>query len=365
MRVVACLVLAACAAPAGTVTQAITNGSDDGGDPAVVALVDDQGNVGCTASVIEAHTVVTAAHCIEAIEPRKIRAWFGGDVYARVTGGSADPAFDPTTFANDVAALTVFDAASMPPLVRETAPPVVGDVVRVVGFGTTSAMASDSTTKRAGSATISEVTATDFTVMPMPSQPCHGDSGGPAITAAGTLGGIVSHGDSGCSMYAVYTRVDAASAFIDQYLATTAPGTVSVGQACLYDGQCSDGPCLVASDDDELAFCGKACTRDGECPDAMTCDDGECRYPLPSPGALGGACTGDRDCTSGTCLDDLCTRSCGAAAACPTGFSCGGKREGYCYVESGGCGGCSSGGGPGIVIALLVLARARRSRRCA
>ena len=69
MRVIACLVLAACAAPAGTVTQAVTNGSDDAGDPAVVALVDDQGNVGCTASVIEAHTVVTAAHCLGAVEP--------------------------------------------------------------------------------------------------------------------------------------------------------------------------------------------------------------------------------------------------------------------------------------------------------
>ena len=79
--------------------------------------------------------------------------------------------FDATTFANDVAALTFFDPVPVPALVRETAAPVVGDVVRVVGFGTTSAMASDSTTKRAGSATISEVAATDFTVMPTPSLP--------------------------------------------------------------------------------------------------------------------------------------------------------------------------------------------------
>jgi hypothetical protein len=365
MRVIACLVLAACAAPTGTATQAVTNGSDDAGDPAVVALVDDQGNVGCTASVIEAHTVLTAAHCLGALEPRQIRVWFGGDVYSQVTSGRADSMFDATTFANDVAVLTFFDPAGVPPLVRETAAPVVGDVIRVVGYGTTSAMASDSTTKRAGSAMISEVQPVAFTVMPAPSQPCHGDSGGPAITAAGTVVGVVSNGDSGCSGHAVYARVDAATAFIDQYLADTAPGTVSVGQACLYDGQCVDGPCLVASDDPELAFCGTACTHDSDCPEAMACDDGECRYSVPSPGALGGVCTNDGDCTSGTCLDGLCTRSCGAAAACPAGFTCGGAREGYCYLESGGCGGCSSGGGPGFVIALLVLARARRSRRCA
>jgi hypothetical protein len=365
MRVVACLVLAACAAPTGTATQPVTNGSDDAGDPAVVALVDDQGNVGCTASVIDAHTVLTAAHCITVVDPRKIRVWFGGSAYSDVAGGRADPMFDMVTFANDVALLTMRDAAEVAPLVVESAAPMVGDAIRVVGFGTTSAMASDSTTKRAGSAMISDVEEVQFTVMPAPSQPCHGDSGGPALTAAGTVVGVVSNGDSGCSDHAVYARVDAASAFITQYLADTAPGTVSVGQACLYDGQCADGPCLVASDDPELAFCGQACAGDGECPDAMACEDGQCRYPVPSPGALGSTCAEDDACTSGRCLDEVCTRSCGPAAACPSGFTCGGAREGYCYVESGGCGGCASGGAPGWLIALLVLARARRSRRCA
>jgi hypothetical protein len=368
MRVIACLVLAACTAQTGTATQAVTNGSADADDPAVVALVDDQGNVGCTASVIEAHTALTAAHCIQSIDPRKIRVWSGGGIYSAISAGSADPMYDASTFANDIALLTFRDAAQVTPLVRETAAPVVGDVVRVVGFGTTGAMASDNTLKRAGSAMISDVQAVEFTVMPSPSQPCHGDSGGPAITAAGTIGGVVSNGDSMCSDHAVYARVDAAQAFIDQYLADTAPGTVSVGQACLYDGQCAGGACLVTSDDPELAFCGKACTGDGDCPAAMACDDGECRYPVPSPGALGSTCADNGDCTSGACLDGLCTRSCGDAAACPAGFACGGKREGYCYVaEGGGCGGCASSGSPALVIGLglLVLARARRSRRCA
>jgi len=366
MRAIACLVLTACAAQTGTATQPVTNGSDDTGDPAVVALVDDLGNVGCTASVIEAHTAVTAAHCIESFDPRKLRVWSGGGIYSAISGGRIDPMYDGATFANDVAMLTFRDAAQVAPLVLETAMPVVGDVVRVVGYGTTGAMASDNTMKRAGSAMISDVQAAEYTVMPAPSQPCHGDSGGPAITAAGTIGGVVSHGDNMCSDHAVYARVDAARAFIDQYLAATAPGTASVGQACLYDGQCDGGPCLVATDDAELAFCGKACSSDGECPEAMACDDGECRYPVPSPGALGGVCMANGDCTSGTCLDGVCTQSCGGATTCPAGFSCGGTHANYCYVaEDGGCGGCASGGAPGLIIALLGLARARRSRRCA
>ena len=241
MRAIACLVLTACAAQTGTATQPVTNGSDDTGDPAVVALVDDLGNVGCTASVIEAHTAVTAAHCIESFDPRKLRVWSGGGIYSAISGGRIDPMYDGATFANDVAMLTFRDAAQVAPLVLETAMPVVGDVVRVVGYGTTGAMASDNTMKRAGSAMISDVQAAEYTVMPAPSQPCHGDSGGPAITAAGTIGGVVSHGDNMCSDHAVYARVDAARAFIDQYLAATAPGTASVGQACLYDGQCDGG----------------------------------------------------------------------------------------------------------------------------
>jgi hypothetical protein len=366
MRGIACLVLAACAAPVGTAAQAITNGSDDAGDPAVVAIVDDQGNVGCTATVIEAHTALSAAHCFVGIDPRKLRVWFGGSVYSVIAAGRSHPMFDPTTFANDIALLTFRDAAQPAPLAIETAAPLVGDTIRIVGFGTTSATASDNTTKRAGSAMIGDVQPAEFTIMPTPSQPCHGDSGGPAITAAGTVDGVVSHGDGACSDHAVYARVDVAKPFIDQYVAETAPGTASAGQACLYDGQCDAGPCLVASDDPELAFCGKPCTSDGDCPAMMACDDGECRYPVPSPGALGGACATDGDCTSDTCLDSVCTRSCGPSAACPSGFVCGGTREGYCYPSvDGGCGGCAGGGAPGLVMGLLVLARARRSRRCA
>ena len=363
MWVIACLALAACAAPAGTAAQAVTNGSDDAGDPAVVALVVDQGNVGCTASVIEAHTVLTAAHCLGAVEPRKIRVWFGGDVYSQVTGGT-DPMFDATTFANDVAVLTFFDAAGVPPLVRETAAPVVGDVIRVVGFGTTSAMASDSTTKRAGSATISDVQALAFTVMPAPSQPCHGDSGGPAITAAGTVGGVVSNGDGGCSDHAVYARVDAAAAFIESISGRHGAG----------DGERRAGVSVrravrrwAVPGGERRPASSRSAARVHARQRLPRRDDVR-RRRVPVSRALARRarrCVHER---SRLHERHMPRRTVHAqlrrAAACPAGFTCGGRARATATWRAAGAR-MLERRWAGDLIALLVLARARRSRRCA
>lgn len=360
MRVAVWLVLAGCAAPEGNISQPITNGSDDPGDPAVVALVDATGREDCTASIIEAHTALTAAHCFAGFDPRLLRVW-SGTAYSQVTGGRIHPMYDPSTFASDVALVTFRDAATVPLLALDPGVPAIATVIRVVGYGTTSGSASDEGVKHAGSAMISDVQPTELTVVPDPALPCRGDSGGPALLPAGTIGGVVSRGDTMCADHAIYSRVDVAMSFVSSYLADTAPGTATTGAPCLYDGQCAGGPCLVASDDPQLAFCGKACTHTSDCPDAMTCQDGECRYPLPSPGALGSTCMGDGDCTSGICLRGACSRSCGGSAMCPTGFSC---SDNYCAaVGGGGCGGCESSGSPALVMALLVLARARRSGR--
>jgi hypothetical protein len=361
MRRLAWLVIAGCVAPEGSAVQSITNGSADAGDPAVVALVDPTGRAGCTATVIEAHTAITAAHCVTGFDPRILRVWFGGGDYSAVSGARTHPMFDPTSLANDVAVVTFRDPAQVAPLALETAAPAVGTVIRAVGYGTTAAGSDDGGEKRAGSAMISDVQATELTALPQPSQPCHGDSGGPALLPAGTIGGVVSRGDAACSDHTIYARVDVAQSFVTGYLAETAPGTASVGQPCLYDGQCAGGPCLVTADDPELAFCAAACTHDSDCPAAMTCKDSECRYPVPSPGAIGSTCSADADCTSGTCLRGACTRSCGGSATCPSGFSC---SDDFCTADTSGCGGCNGGGSPALVIALAVLfAAVRRSGR--
>jgi trypsin len=359
--------LAACAAPIDTsVAQPVTAGAPDAADPAVVALVDATDQVGCTATMIGPHTAITAAHCIADRDPRGLRVVFGtsvadGGVFDAVSDGRAHPAFDATTLANDVAMLTVRDASPVAPLALDPEPldaSLIGTTMRVVGFGTTGAGLTDGGIARAGTARITDVQVDELVVAPDPSQPCRGDSGGPALLVADAVAAVVSHGDAACTDHANYARIDVArTILVDRYLADTAPGTASVGDACFYDGHCADGPCLVTHDDAELFFCSHACQHDSDCPAAMTCAPDGCRYPQPSPGALGSPCTGDAQCTSQICHAQVCTRSC-LTEVCPTDFEC---RDSYCVATSG-CGCASGSGAPGILV-LIAFARVRRSGR--
>jgi hypothetical protein len=366
--------LAGCATPVGTAAQAITNGSADSGDPAVIGLVDDAGEVGCTATVIEAHTAITAAHCVAGRVPLGLRALFGTDVATgtliEISGALVDPMFDSATLANDLAMVTLREAS--PAAVIATAPAdlPVGTSVETVGFGTTTSTATDGGTKRAGIAKISAVQATELTAMPDPAQPCHGDSGGPMLLA-GSVVAVASRGDTACSDHAIYARIDVALAgFVMPYLTATGSGTQAGGSACLYDGECAAGTCLVTKDDPDLYFCSPPCSHDSDCPAAMTCASDGCRYPEPSPGALGSPCTADAACTTNLCRQMVCTSSClNDGSACPAGYECSGSGlELDCFAKpDGGCGGCATGGGApaGLVIVLAGLLRSARGRRSA
>ncbi len=373
--------LSACASPAVTTqaSQAVTNGAADAGDPAVIALVDMADTIGCTASVIGPHTAITAGHCLAGRDPRTLRAMFGSSLadgtFVAIADARVHPAFDAISFAHDVAMLTLREESPVPPLAldeRAIDTSLVDTTFTVVGFGTTSASSSDGGEKRTGTARISDVQADELTAVPDPSQPCRGDSGGPALFAPDAVAAVVSRGDTACSDHAIYARIDVARvSLVDPYLADTAPGTARTGDACFYDGHCAEGPCLQTHDDPLLYFCSGACTKDSDCPDAMTCASDGCRYPEPSPGALGSSCSADAACTSGTCRDEVCTVSCLANPdVCPEGFACSGEGlSQYCFaVEGGGCAGCASGGGTPVWLAFLGLigfARAGRSGRSA
>jgi secreted trypsin-like serine protease len=367
--------LAGCAAPAETTAvQAITNGSADSGDPAVIGLVDDAGEVGCTASVIAPHTAITAAHCLTGRVPLGLRALFGSDVATGtlipISDALVDPAFDSATLANDLAVVTLREESPGGVLAMAAANGAVGTTVETVGFGTTSSTATDGGTKRAGTAKISDVQPTEVTAMPDPAQPCHGDSGGPMLLG-GSVVAVASRGDAACSDHAIYARIDVALAgFVMPYITATGSGTQATGSACLYDGECATGPCLVTKDDPDLYFCSQPCTHDSDCPTSMTCASDGCRYTEPSPGALGSPCTADATCTTGLCRQMVCTRSCLTdSSACPAGYECGGSGlERDCFAKAdGGCGGCATGGGApvGLVIVILGCVRARRSGRFA
>jgi trypsin len=370
--------LGACAAPTSTATeQAITNGAVDTGDPAVLALIDDTDRVGCTASVIGPHTAITAAHCFIGKQPRTLRVFFGtmigGDgTITQVADARSHPDFDPDIFAHDVAILTFRDELPVVPLTLDTraiTAALVGTTFRVVGFGTTGGATGDGGTKRDGTARISDVQPEEFTAMPNPAQPCRGDSGGPALLSNDAVAGVVSRGDGACTDHATYARIDVARAvLIDPYIAGTAPGTAHTGDACFYAGHCAEGDCLQTKDDPLLYFCSKSCTGDDGCPAAMECADDGCRYPEPSPGAIGSTCEQNAQCTSDACRESVCTVSCLLdPSVCPAGFEC--RRTGamqFCFAKPDSCADCSSGSGtPSWPLWLIVIyfVRTRRSGR--
>jgi hypothetical protein len=234
-----------CANPIGRLERAITHGADDDGDPAVAALLDESGTAYCTATLITPNALITAAHCLDGIQPSSV--YFGAapgtpDAPAAdglripVASTQMQPEYDPDTHANDVGLVVL----AMPPGI-DPAPiysrafdrSFVGMTIRLVGFGATSALDSSAPRKRVGSSRIARYDETEFSFGPSPSQTCFGDSGGPAFGEVGGveyLLGVTSNGDPSCSAGGTDVRVGAFEAgFIEGYLANRAAPPTVVG----------------------------------------------------------------------------------------------------------------------------------------
>lgn len=373
----------ACASRADTATEttAITQGSS-AQDPAVVAIIAGDGTLGCSGTLIAPHTVLTAGHCIPALRRRELSVFFGDSLsgagtFVAVSDTRVHPQFDPATLAHDNALFTLREIGPVPALSldpRTFDASLVGQTFRIVGFGVSAPDAGDTGDKRSGTATVSALDPVDLTAVGAPSLPCRGDSGGPALFDDGSgerIGAVVSRGDPGCVQAGVFARIDVVrDTFIAPYLAETAPGTAATGDPCFYDGHCAEGTCRQAADDPLLYFCTRPCNHDDNCPAAMTCASGECRHPLPSPGALGSSCAGADACTSDDCYrpdgsGGTCTRSCfGKPDSCPASFDCVAIETFMddCLPRSGGCG-CTAGARGGWMLPVGVLVALRRRRR--
>jgi MYXO-CTERM domain-containing protein len=283
--------------------------------------------------------VLTAAHCVVPTLARGSRVVVGSSVTSPVASASiaasrAHPAFDRGTLADDAALLVLAEALPIAPVLLGPSAPVVGSDVTVVGWGETTGDAGDYGAKRVGTAIVTGVDASTFQVAPHPSQPCAGDSGGPAFMTTGgveSVVGITSHGDDACSTHATYTRVDAVTAdFVSPTLAALGPGTASLGERCLYAEQCSNGTgaCVAALDEPDLSYCTAACAVNADCPSGMLCvsvlaGGSQCRYLRPTPGAFGGRCGADSDCLEGVCEASTCTLRCAPSGdTCPNGATC-------------------------------------------
>ncbi len=270
---IACAVVATVActdaapgSPVASVSQAITHGSADGDDPAVVALVDATGTTRCSGALVAPDVVLTAAHCLEGqttgitdsvLIGSSVAA--GGALVA-VAGAVVHPSYDPAALSNDLALLVLSSPASASPLPLLTptnAASLAGAQVRIVGFGSTAADAGDYGQKRSGTATVSSVAATTLDLAADPSQLCFGDSGGPALlTVSGTeyVAGVTSHGDTACVADDTDTRVDA---YVDDFIAPFLAQCQSQG-GCSYPCVPVGNPCAsgfeCAAADGSIAF---------------------------------------------------------------------------------------------------------------
>lgn len=342
----------------------IVGGTSDDADVHVVALVKaDTLEIGCSGTLVTDRVVLTAAHCAVQDDPAAYRVAFGPN--AEDVRGILDARGHPAwlgTEVNDVAAILI-DRTPVAPATRGTGAPAT---VRIVGYGKTN-IATDVLRRREGTSMVTSSSTEALVLGPGPSLPCNGDSGGAVFAPSGELVGVISRGDAGCTMYAKASRVDANRTFIDAYIADTAAHARNLGERCLYDEHCASESCVAAADDPVVHYCSQACTKDSECADGMRCDDRACRYPAPTPGALGAPCTANPDCVHGTCESGgFCTVRCVSAQAdCPAHFTC--ERAGgidfFCTPadEGGGCCDASGGSGAGsLLLALGVLLGCRR-----
>lgn len=205
--------------------HAVTFGHADPGDPHVVAILDVTDHPICTGVLVAPRVVVSAAHCFGSLEP--VRVFFGADadvlpqgVVMPVVSRALHPEFQRLGLKNDIAVLVLEQPSTAPPVVLADAVEdrlEQGADIRVVGFGHTSVAGDSGHIKRFGTSRVVEMTADTFEIEPSPSQPCTGDSGGPAFLDTGDgerFVGVISSGDPDCADHSTLIRVDAHLNFI-------------------------------------------------------------------------------------------------------------------------------------------------------
>ncbi len=230
-------------------TDRIIGGTRTTGDPGVVLLVASFGNgySMCTAEVVSAHVVMTAAHCVDPSETGPVQRFdiFLGDdfddaqqsadpkLWIKVKETHFDPKFDGQQLGNghDVAVVILDKPSAIPPLRLNHTPlsqAHMGQPIRLVGYGVINGWTQQgSGKKRVTSTPLTDYDQSFITFGDSQKGTCQGDSGGPAFMMIGgveQIVGVTSFGDQGCQQGGWDTRVDTIGApFVDPYIAMHDP----------------------------------------------------------------------------------------------------------------------------------------------
>ncbi len=179
----------------------LTNATPTSDYPAVTELIIN-GDHWCTATLISPHLLLTAAHCIYITEGR-MGAWLDG-IWYQADGWRWNAGYQPNDVGVDLAYNYDIGVVHLKDPVTGVRPmpigvtlPRPGYLFTTIGYGEAWSGQGDYRTKRRSTATVGLSWPTWFYGSSSAS-PCHGDSGGPAISN-GVVFGVFARMKADCS----------------------------------------------------------------------------------------------------------------------------------------------------------------------
>lgn len=397
VAIIACALVACTPEPGPTSrTDPILGGTADPSTTTVFLVIATFNNARqgfCTGTLISPRTILTAGHCVdparEGASSVMVRVMNEPDDtmlvmndLLNVVGLRRHPAYSGDG-AHDLAVLQLENPVTTvapQPLVRTPPTSWVGQPIRVVGYGRTSASVSDTGTRRSVNASIASADADTFDFGQAGALGiCSGDSGGPSLWRGpdqrDRVAGVHSYGTSSQCGVGADVRVDAELTFIDAALAAYDPPSCSADGRCQLactpadpDCRCvADGRCEACAGGPVDPDCPANCTANGVCQNAG------CATPDQDCLGDGDVCLLASECDGTRCLTDtrgfsFCSRPCTDDTSCTREMVC---VEGVCRPPAtmvpmpsaveGVRGGCAS---VPLEPALLLFLASRWLRRC-